>query len=260
MDRISKLGKASYAMAAIAVLFPVQAAAWQTSGAVAPLTIPPERDGFLLHRGVGEAATAVVAEAGGVGLQEKSYELREWMPEFVLIERGGKTYLIKDSETVRHIWDLWDTSMDCATSVEKAMPPLEKLQHALAVCKTGAGQGDAAETSAWQKARESLDPIAAAMADDGERIELVWRAWDESRACRADNGWVAGMLVVSNLQAALNECRISAAEISTARGMIERLDPPRRWTRNATSVVTESRIWSGLDQAIASGAAQHIAK
>src|SRR5215469_13765280 len=193
------------------------------------IAVPPNTDGYLLHRGSGENAQAVVANAGGVGLQDKSYELRSWLPEFVLIQRSGKTYLIDDLETVRQVWSLSDASLACAERVEAATPSIDELQAALAVCKVNPAEASPAEAASKQTVRDRLDPVTAAMVwDSSERNSRIWKLWNESSICRA--GWSVAPQPVQKLQDARSECKITPIEMVAAQKLLERLGPDRAWT------------------------------
>jgi hypothetical protein len=223
------------------------------------IAVPPNTDGYLLHRGSGENAQAVVANAGGVGLQDKSYELRSWLPEFVLVQRSGKTYLVDDFETVRQAWSLWDASTVCWARVEAATPSIDELRSALAVCKVNWAEDSPAEAAAKQTVRDRLDPVTAAtLWYNSERNSRIWKLWNESSACRA--GWSVAPQPVQKLQDALSECKIAPIEMVAAQKLLERLGPDRAWARGVIEVITDSRLWSRLDHAISAGVAHQIEK
>lgn len=123
----------------------------QNGGISPPMAVAPGSAGYLLHRGSDDKAEAAIAGRGGVGLQEKSYELRSWLPNFVLIRRGDYTYQIEDLDTVRHLWALWDESLACQAAMDAAT--VATFRQALAVCKISS-----AEITAAQKIREGLEP------------------------------------------------------------------------------------------------------
>jgi hypothetical protein len=147
------------------------------SSAIGQMALPPDGDGYLLHRGSGDNAEAVVASAGGVGLQEKSYELRSWLPEFVLIHRSGKTYLIDDPATVRQAWRVWAASLACLAGVDAATPTVEELQSALAACQANLAEASPGEAAAQQKVRDSLVRMEIAVAQrlrERSAPDTVW--------------------------------------------------------------------------------------
>ena len=49
-------------------------------------------------------------------------------------------------------------------------------------------------------------------------------------------------------------------EIVVAQKLRERLGPDRAWTRGEIEVITDSRLWNRLDQAISAGIAHQIEK
>jgi len=108
-------------------------------------------DGYLLHRGTTDRDVAAFMTLGGIPLQEKSFEIRKRIRNFVLFRRQENTYLIEDPDTVSRAWRLQEDQSACRVSVEAATPLVDELKKALAGCKISD-----AEIVAARKLKETL--------------------------------------------------------------------------------------------------------